>query len=279
MDAIERVRRFFGTFRGETLVYGRSALGAPLVGFFVGRHEFPVLLLQYALHAREWVTSLLALEHAARGMPRGGAYILPLTNPDGAALALRGEDFLRALPPARADFLRRVNGGASFAQWKANANAVDLNVNFPARWGTGRSNVFRPAPQNFVGRRPLSEPESRALAAFTERVRPDATVSYHTKGREIYWEFFQPAPALRRDEAIARALAEETGYAARRIAGSAGGYKDWCVAALGVPAFTIEAGDDALAHPLGEDVLPALLQENIGVPARLAQELTKWKKK
>ncbi len=258
MDAVDTVYRFYERYRGEKFVYGRSARGLPLVGFFVGRHGFPTILLQYAIHAREWVTALLALEHIGRGIPCGGAYILPLTNPDGAALSLRRE---------------------GFSLWKANAEGVDCNVNFPALWGTGSANVFAPAPQGYVGARPLSAPEARSLARFTRRVRPDATVSYHTKGRVIYWEFGQTGEALARDRKIVFALSEETGYAVGSAAGSAGGYKDWCIRALGIPAFTIEAGSDALAHPLGEERLPALVRENAGVPGRLAEELLSWKKR
>lgn len=258
MDAVEKVYRFYESSQREKFVYGKSARGLPLVGFFIGRREYPVMLFQYAIHAREWITALLALEHIERGLSRGGAYILPLTNPDGAALSLRKE---------------------GFALWKANADGTDLNVNFPALWGTGKANVFSPAPENYVGRAPLSEPESRALARFTRAVSPDATVSYHTKGSEIYWEFGQTGGALLRDEKLAAALADETGYTAKTISGSAGGYKDWCIRALHIPAFTIEAGSDALSHPLGEACLPDILRENIGVPERLAEELDEWKTK
>lgn len=258
MDAVEKVYRFYESCRHGKFVYGKSARGLPLVGFFIGRREYPVTLFQYAIHAREWVTALLALEHVKRGLSRGGAYILPLANPDGAALSLREE---------------------GFSLWKANAEGVDLNVNFPALWGTGRANVFLPAPENYVGAFPLCAPESRVLARFTRAVTPDAAVSYHTKGGEIYWEFGQRGEALLRDGKIAAALAEETGYAAKMISGSAGGYKDWCIRALRIPSFTIEAGSDALSHPLGEACLPDIVRENIGVPERLAEELLKWKTK
>ena len=254
MDAVEKVYRFYESSRREKFVYGKSARGLPLVGFFIGRREYPVMLFQYAIHAREWITALLALEHIERGLSRGGAYILPLTNPDGAALSLRKE---------------------GFALWKANADGTDLNVNFPALWGTGKANVFSPAPENYIGRRPLSEPESALLYRFTLEVRPDATISYHTKGEEIYWEYFQQGERLRRDEALALALAKETGYAAKRISGSGGGYKDACIRALRIPAFTIEAGRDSLSHPLSERDFPDILAKNIGAVRRLSEEL--WK--
>ena len=275
MDAVERVRLFYESWRGEKFVYGRSALGAPLVGFFVGKHGYPEIVAQYAIHAREWAVSLLALLQAQKGLRAGGAYILPLVNPDGAALSLRGERFLRELPAGKAAFLRRFG---DFPLWKANAEGVDLNVNFPARWGTGRSNRFAPAGANYVGAFPLSGRESRALARFTLKVRPAATLSYHTKGREIYWEFFQRGKARERDFALARALAQETGYRLCPQGESAGGYKDWCVAALGIPAFTLEAGDDSLTHPLTEAALPSLWAENENVLPRLAEELL-WMKR
>lgn len=270
MDAVERVYAFYERYRGEKFVFGRSVCGAPLVALFAGKHEYPLILVQCAIHAREWVTALLALEQIARGMSCGGAYFVPLSNPDGAKLALRGEAFVRTLPPARARLLRRLGG---FSLWKANARAVDLNVNFDAGWGRGTRNVFAPAPENYVGTRPFSEPETRALRDLTLRLRPDATVSFHTKGREIYWEYGQCGGAAARDEALAAVLAEETGYAPARAAGSHGGYKDWCVQALGIPSFTVEAGADEREHPLGEDALGEIAAECAGVPARLAEAM------
>ena len=83
-----------------------------------------------------------------------------------------------------------------------------------------------------------------------------------------------------RDKHIARMFAASLQY---RIVPtqnvSSGGYKDWCVETFGIPAFTVETGDDGLAHPLGEDAFPAIWQENAGVPNRLIEELIAWKKR
>ena len=35
--------------------------------------------------------------------------------------------------------------------------------------------------------------------------------------------------------------------------GSAGGYKDYCICALGIPSLTIELVDDSASHPLPYD--------------------------
>ena len=273
MDVVRETYGFYRRYRGEKKILGAGACGLPLVALFAGRHEFPQILVQCAIHAREWVTALLVPEFIARGMPRGGAWFVPLADPEGAALCTGGEKFLRQLPKTRADFLRFVNGSGDFSLWKANANGVDLNVNFSAGWGTGIRNVRAPAPENYIGKRPFSEAETRILRDFTLSVMPDATLSYHTKGEEIYWEYGQKGEALARDRAVALALAEETGYCAKRVSGSGGGYKDWCIRRLHIPAFTIEAGSDAAAHPLGEADLPAIVKKNGGVLRRLAEEL------
>lgn len=273
MDAVRKIYRFYESWQGEKRIIGASVCGMPIVAVFAGRHAYPQIIVQYAMHAREWVTGLLAEEQALRGMKYGGAWFIPLANPDGALLSLEGERFLQRITPLRARFLLRVNGSEDFRLWKANANAVDLNVNFSAGWGTGAKNVREPAPENYIGRRAFSEPETRALRKFTQEVCPDATLSYHTKGEEIYWEYGQKGEALERDGRIAAALAEETGYAAVKITGSGGGYKDWCIRERKIPAFTIEAGSDALRHPLAECDLAPILVKNRDVVRRLEEEL------
>lgn len=69
---------------------------------------------------------------------------------------------------------------------------------------------------------PFSEPETRALKMFTEKIRPDFTVSYHTKGEEIYWYYGQPLSSCVRDKRMAMALSKATGYPLAHAAGSAG---------------------------------------------------------
>ena len=118
----------------------------------------------------------------------------------------------------------------------------------------------RPAPAGYIGSRPLCAPESRALAAFTLAVRPHRTLSWHTKGEVVYWRFHQPPVRAARDRRLARALSEITGYPLAEAYGSAGGYKDWCVEKLKIPAFTVEAGEETLSHPLRLAELPALLR-------------------
>ena len=269
MDVYDAVSGFYRRYRGEKRIFGRSAEGRDLYAFFIGAHDAPLGICQYTVHAREWITSMLALEHVRRGIFRGGAWILPLVNPDGALLATRGAD---AVSPARRETRIAINGGEDFSLWKANVEGVDLNVNFPARWGTGSKNVRVPAPENYIGTFPLCAPESRALADFTREVRPDFTVSWHTKGEEIYWRFFQRGERRRRDLRLAKILSRATGYPLAEAPRSAGGYKDWCVEKLKIPAFTVEAGSDLFSHPLGFSALPDLFEKNLDALVRFTEE-------
>ena len=241
MGVLSEVYSYYNSVSAEKGVYGRSEQGRPLVYFKFGSGA-PVLLAQYAMHAREHITARLALEQAeafAKKDFAGTAYLLPLVNPDGVKMCEEGADF-----------------------WKANAEGVDLNVNFPARWGTGAQNKRAAGQSDYIGEFPLCAAESAALAEFTARVKPDMTVSYHAKGEEIYWYFYQDEPRLSRDRALAEVAAKSTGYALRTPQGSAGGFKDWCVETLGIPAITVEVGGDGLSHPVGKEHLAAICEKN-----------------
>ena len=230
----------------------------------------PVGLVQYAMHGREFITALLAVEQYKIGVAKGSCWFVPLVNPDGALLSEKG---LETAPKPVRQPLIAMNGGTDFSLWKANGRGVDLNVNFPALWGKGTKNTRDAGGENYIGRRPFSEPETRALRDFTLQVKPDYTVSYHTKGEEIYWYFHQSTRTCYRDMRLAQVLSRVTGYPLAQAYGSAGGYKDWCIRRLGIPAFTIEAGADSFSHPLGESALEDIVEKNRTAIHALSREI------
>lgn len=259
MDIYQKTKQFYHSWRGEKTVVGESVLGRELYAVKIGQGN-PVGLVQYAIHGREFITTELAFLHAKVGVPFGSLWILPLLNPDGALLSQTG--LQSVFSQERKAFLLSICKGKDFSLWKANANGVDLNVNFAARWGKGAKNIAYPYAENHIGQRPFSEPESFALKQFTQKVGANYMVSYHTKGEEIYWYFYQPMRDIPRDKGLAVALSRSTGYPLAMAGGSAGGYKDWCIAKLGIPAFTIEAGADAFTHPIREEGLENILTKN-----------------
>ena len=258
MKLYSELEKFYSCYRGEKRIIGYSRLCRPLFAFRVGQGR-PVALVQGAVHAREWITAALVLKQIARGVSHGSAWFVPMVNPDGCILSLDGLSSVPREEDRR--FLLSVNGESEdFSLFKANARAVDLNVNFAARWGRGKTNRFAPSPSSYVGERPFSEPESCALARFTKQICPDYTLSYHTQGEEIYWAFHQPLLRRMRDKRLARYLSRLTGYPLCSCKGSVGGYKDWCIERLHIPAFTVEVGSGK--HPLGMDCLPEISARN-----------------
>ena len=213
------------------------------------------------MHGREYITAKLAFEQYRLGVKRGSCWFVPLVNPDGALLSQVGISSVKN-EADRARLLALNGGNADFSLWKANGRGVDLNVNFPAKWGTGAKNAQTAGAENYIGKAPFSEPETLALKNFTEEIQPDYTVSYHTKGEEIYWYFYQSSHTCHRDKALAEVLARATGYPLAEAKNSAGGYKDWCIETLQIPAFTIEAGQDELPHPLDENALQDIIEKN-----------------
>ena len=246
---------------------GYSLLGEPIYATHVGDYTGRQVIVQCAIHAREFVTALLGVDLAryASEVPfGGGAYFIFNTNPDGIRLVLEGNSFVGCA--ATKSFLIEANGSKDFALYKANANAVDLNTNFDADWGSGESNRRCPSAESFIGYYPMSERETKVLADFTRNIRPYATISYHTKGEVIYYGFpGQTENSLARDEAIAYRLSAVTGYTPILTRGSAGGYKDWCIRYFDIPSFTVEVGPPSAEHPLGEEYLTDIFEENKNV--------------
>lgn len=246
MDIYQKTAKFYERFKGEKKIIGKSLLGRNIYAVKIG-YGAPVGIAQYAMHGREFITAELAFAHAKEGLYKGSFWLVPLVNPDGALLSQTG---LSSVADEKQKAWLKSLGVADFSLWKANGRGVDLNVNFPAAWGKGEKNVRTAGAENYIGKTPFSEPETLALRSFTREISPDYTVSYHTKGEEIYWYFYQAMGVCARDKRLAIALSRSTGYPLAYAKGSAGGYKDWCIQTLKIPAFTVEAGEDGLSHPI-----------------------------
>ncbi|MBP1937782.1 g-D-glutamyl-meso-diaminopimelate peptidase [Paenibacillus sediminis] len=262
MRHIERLTATYPFVTAE--VIGRSVMGKPIPAIRIGCGPRQVHF-NGAVHANEWITSpclMQFIEDYACALYRGVCWqhynvtdwynhntlwIVPMVNPDGVEIVQEG---VHPLHPYYHQLLEWNNGRRQFRRWKANIRGVDLNDQFPAHWEEERERRGKcsPAPQDYSGPSPLSEPESVALAWLTDREKFDLALSLHTQGREIYWNYrsFEPSYA----EYWALRLARAGGYRAVKLSGSDAGYKDWFIEKYGKPGFTVEAGTGINPLPL-----------------------------
>ncbi len=250
----------------EVFSIGESTFLHNIYAVRVGDPRDARVVFQGGIHAREWITTALVVRLAEhyKGIAGRGVYFLPCTNPDGVRLALEGADWID--DTSAREYLLSLNGSSDFALYKANGRGVDLNTNFDADWGKGDTNVRSPASANYIGSYPASERETQALVRFTREVAPRLTLSYHSKGEVVYYGFSgQSAASAARGRAMADRFSQALGYEAIYTTGSAGGYKDWCIRELDIPAFTIEVGHDNLSHPIGLEHLEDIALRNVRV--------------
>ncbi len=246
-------------------IIGNSVLGQPIMALRCG-YGPRLIHINGAFHGNEWITSALIMRFMNElcatyagfdAMPEARSlaklcqevtvWAVPMVNPDGAELAQCG---VHPSHPLYRELLDWNNGEADFRGWKANVRGVDLNDQFPAFWEEEKERraVKGPAPSDYCGPYPLSEPESAALAMLTARIPFLAVAALHTQGEEIYWNYrgYEPPQA----EAMAARLESVSGYKAVKLEGSDAGYKDWFIKQYGRPGFTIEAGLGTTPLPL-----------------------------
>ena len=226
--------------------------------------SFSTAIFVSGIHARENITTDLIFEMIERrlfdNITEFNLSFIVMANPDGIELQCGGiESFSKNM---QKKLIKMNQDSLDFSMWKANAFGVDLNNNFDANWGLNvHSNI--PSSQGFIGRRPFSERETKIIAKYVMKMNPFITISYHTKGEEIYFNFFQEEKRLVRDEIIAKRFSESTGYCLKNVESySSGGFKDWCVEKLKITALTIEVGGDDLLHPITKDSLQDIFDKN-----------------
>ncbi len=160
---LDSVARAWRATAPATVLVGRSVRGRAIVATRQGRADAPfVLLVLGQMHGSE---------------PRGRAVVAAVR-----ALA----------PPAQVQVwtISTMNPDGAAAGSRTNARGVDLNRNFPLGW------VHRwSKPWFFPGRAPASEPETVAMMAFLDRLRPGLVVSLHQafnsidvgSGKTVVW--------------------------------------------------------------------------------------------
>ena len=267
--------------RSELLT--RTAFQRPVRTLVIGQGPRKVIY-SAAHHANEWITALVLLKFvedlaeaysqrlsifdtpAQQILSAATIYTVPMVNPDGVDLVVGQTDPIQT---AAARSLSANYPDIPFPDgWKANLVGVDLNLQYPAGWLTAREIKFsqgytRPGPRDYVGRAPLDQPESRALAGYTEYIDPALVLAYHSQGQEIYWKFRDyEVPGA---EELGQEFARVSGYrlADTPYASGFAGYKDWFIERFRRPGYTIEVGQGENPLPLSQ--FPEIYRDNLGI--------------
>ena len=291
-ETILKLVETYPFLRSELLT--TTAFGRPIRTLVVGEGERRVIY-SAAHHANEWITTPVLLKFAeelaeaiqndgsvygvkARNIAKAATiYLVPMVDPDGVDL-VTGAMEQGTLQYETARALAENYPNIPFPNgWKANLLGVDLNLQYPAGWLQAREIKFsqgytRPGPRDYVGRSPLNQRESIALAGFTEDIDPTLVLAYHTQGRVIYWQFrdYEVPGARELGEEFARLSGytlEDTPYES-----SFAGYKDWFIQFWRRPGFTVECGSGVSPLPLAQleqiyrDILGILVTAALGLP-------------
>ena len=282
IDTILKITETYPFCRSEELT--TTAFGRPIRTLVLGNGPRKVIY-SAAHHANEWITTPVLLKFAeelAEAIQTGGQlfstdarvlaesatiYLVPMVDPDGVDLVTG------AIEPGTVQYetartLADRYPTISFPSgWKANLLGVDLNLNYPAGWLQAREIKFtqgytRPGPRDYVGRAPLDQRETRALAGYTRFIDPELVLAYHSQGEVIYWQFGEEVPGARE---LGERFAKVSGYelADTPYESSFAGYKDWFIQEFRRPGYTIEVGTGDNPLPLSQ--FDKIYRDNLGI--------------
>ena len=256
---------------------GQSVLNKPIVELQIGEGETYVHM-NASFHANEWITSAVVMAfvrdyvQALKNKKHLFGYdvqqlykkatlsVVPMVNPDGVDLVLHGK---KAAQHYEDEVLRINKGNDDFSQWKANIRGVDLNNQFPAKWEIEKERKIpkAPAPRDFPGFLPLTEPEAQAMAELTTKRDFFKVLAFHTQGKEIYWGYEQCEP-LEAEEEV-NEFARWSGYKPVRYIDSHAGYRDWFIFNWKRRGYTIELGEGV--NPLPFSQFQSIYNDSIGI--------------
>ena len=242
-------------------VIGTSELGREIPVLLIGNPDAKYhVLVQGAMHGREHLTAWLSIAIADYSLAqhyfdaRTVCYhIIPMVNPDGVTISQSGElDELQQViyEKDKASGYTILNSTDYASVWKANAKGIDLNRNFPSGWddSSGRAS---PSSEQYRGSNSFLAAESIALRDYTLKYDFDATISLHSSGSVIYYQYGEKVPVNNMSKSLAQFIQKITGYPLEKNDGTDGaGFKDWAIDELGIPSITIEIG--CIDSPLPE---------------------------
>ncbi|MBR3149747.1 MAG: peptidase M14 [Eubacterium sp.] len=225
------------------------------------------IIIQSTIHGREYTNSLLVMRqveaicknynNAYKGkkvsqlLDSVCMHIIPMANPDGVTISQYGAKGIKdkKLRKSIKSMCKKYGGGKKsyYTRWKANARGVDINRNFPLKWKSNDSGVYKPGNSFYKGKAAVSERETKALINHYKSVKPKTVIAFHSSGSIIYWDFLQTGELRNRNKSLFITIKKLNGY--KDAKASQGKPKlgpyfgEWSGYKMGVPTLTIETGN------------------------------------
>lgn len=193
----------------ELVTFGESWNGTELQAVRVTRDpgkvadgKRPTTVFLAAQHAREWITPEMVRRLLDEVLTSYGEdpritelvrttemWFIPVANPDGYDFTFEEGNRLWRKN------LRDNNGDGQIDS----ADGVDLNRNFPTRWGyDNEGSSPNPVSLTYRGPAPGSEPETQALDDLFADITPEFLINYHSAAElllhGIGWQVATPSP-------------------------------------------------------------------------------------
>jgi hypothetical protein len=222
----------------------------------------PKLLVNAAIHAREYVTAEL--------VTRFGEYLAAGYGVDPDVTWMLDHQEVHLLLQSNPDGRKRAEAGAS---WRRNTDSdfcgtaslqgIDLNRNFPYQWGCCGGSSSNGCSDTFRGPSPASEPETQALRNYLLANFPDygdpqvgpipsdaagMFLDIHSSGQLVMWPWGytpSPTPNATALQTLGRKFAffnGHTPYQANNLYTTDGTTRDFAYGELGLPSYTFELG-------------------------------------
>lgn len=180
----------------QLLTIGKSLQGRPIYAIVISTtpnvdspefHQKPTVLFDAMHHAREIMTPEVAMDIAeslikdsrkAPGRAREtltamNVVVVPMLNVDGNSIVWASDNMWRKNA-------RKENN---------NTFGVDINRNYPYRFSGCNGSSGSRGAQDYRGASGGSEPETQALMALAEKVRPMGSISYHSFSELVLYPF------------------------------------------------------------------------------------------
>lgn len=242
-------------------VIGKSVQGRNIYDVVIGNPEAEkCFLVVSTLHAREYIASMLCMEQieyylkkyhstvdgrkVSEVLDHIAIHYVVMANPDGVTMSQSGTPLL-----------------------KNNANGVNLNSNFPYKFGVKE----KPGSQFYSGPSAASEPETQAIVALCKSLNKSGlqgVLNYHATGSIVYGSYNGNDNRVKKmTAAMYRTSRETTGYADSSIYSSggtkskySGSFREYVMFKLKKPSITVEIGTTPC--PISYKCLPSIWNKN-----------------